>query len=128
MGLQGGMYYHLSNLTFKQIGSWPDCLIFLPGLKILLMQIRRTSQPDQSYSGKSGTLPSPINPAQANLATLPSPINPSQANQAYLSPLSILLRKIRQSGKQRKFIRSLVCCKARARQAAQGEADEEKGG
>ena len=51
MGLQGGIYYHLSNLTFKQIGSWPDCLIFLPGLKILLMQIRRTSQPDQSYSG-----------------------------------------------------------------------------
>ena len=48
------------------------------------------------------------NPAQANQAPLPSMINPAQANQANLSDGSDLLRQIRRSGKQRKFVRSLV--------------------
>ena len=46
------------------------------------MQIRQPSEPDQSYSGKSGSLLSLINPAQANQAPVPSLINPAQANQA----------------------------------------------
>ena len=47
------------------------------------MKIRQPSQPDQSCSGKSGSLLSLINPAQANLAPLPSLINPPQANLAF---------------------------------------------
>ena len=45
------------------------------------------SQPDQSCSGKSVKLPSLINPARANQAPLHSLINPAQENQASLPSL-----------------------------------------
>ena len=62
---------------------------------------------DHHYcSGKSGTLPSLINPAQAKPANHSSLINPAQASQAILPAWSILLRQMRQSGKQMKFVRS----------------------
>ena len=44
---------------------------------------------------------------QANQANLPSLINAAQATQANLPARSILLRQTRQSGKWRKFLRSL---------------------
>ena len=65
-------------------------------------------QDHKSCSGKSGTLPSLINPAQAYQANNSSLINPSQANQASLRAWSILLRQVRRSGKQRKFLRSVL--------------------
>ena len=50
------IYFYPPNLEFLiKLGSLPDRLIFWAGPKILLMQIRQPSQPDQSCYGKSGT-------------------------------------------------------------------------
>ena len=67
-----------------------------------------SEQDHQSCSGKSGTLPSLINPAQSNQANNFSLINPAQANQAGLPAWSIVLWQIRRSGKQRNFVRNLL--------------------
>ena len=105
-GWNCGIYYHPPNLDFEE--NQVVCLI-----------ARFSEQDHKSCSCKSGSLlslinqanqaplPSLINPAHANQAPHASLINPAQANQANLSAWSILLRQIRQSGKRRKFMRSL---------------------
>ena len=46
--------------------------------------------------------------SEANQASLPSLIKHAQANQTNVSAWSILLRQIRRSGTQRKFVKSLI--------------------